>query len=88
MSQNRFQVNGSFYEPKEGTAIKYHLSAFIAKLFMSNFETDLKIENDFFPKVSSTNVDDILVVFDINKSLVQDFVGKLKLKFDSIKFTT
>lgn len=45
MSQNRSQVNVSFYEQNAGTALRNPLSPFTVNLFMSNFETNLKEEN-------------------------------------------
>ncbi|KAJ8966368.1 hypothetical protein NQ317_002910 [Molorchus minor] len=51
MKQNCFQFNNSFFEQHEGTAMGNSLSPFIANLFMSRFEIDIKEE---FEKDTST----------------------------------
>jgi hypothetical protein len=50
MELNFFQFNGKFYEQTEGTAMGNVLSSFLANLFMSNFEAELKQQN-LLPKV-------------------------------------
>lgn len=42
MYQNRFQEDGMYFEQSQETTMGNTLSVFIANLFMSKFETELK----------------------------------------------
>jgi hypothetical protein len=50
MKLNFFQLNGKFYEQKEGTAIGNALPPFLTNLCMANFQMVLKRRN-LLPKV-------------------------------------
>ena len=87
MSQNCFQINGKFFEQLEGTAMGNCLSPFIANLFMSRFETNVKSKAPYFPKTWVRYVDDIFAIFDTKKCSVQDFLLVLNSEFNTINFT-
>ncbi|KAJ8980435.1 hypothetical protein NQ317_002078 [Molorchus minor] len=87
MKQNCFQFNNSFFEQHEGTAMGNSLSPFIANLFMSRFETDIKEEFEYFPRISIRYVDDIFAVFDTKVESVDSFISKLNSRFTSVNFT-
>jgi hypothetical protein len=87
MKQNIFQINDKFYQQNEGTAMGNFLSPFIADLFMSRFEKDLEKELEYFSSVWLRYVDDIFAIFDTNKGDIDNFIGKLNKRFESIKFT-
>ncbi|KAJ8937415.1 hypothetical protein NQ318_012532 [Aromia moschata] len=63
------------------------LSPFIANLFMSKFETEVKDKFEYFPRVWSWYVDDIFAVFDTKAISLDNFVAKLNNRFPTIKFT-
>lgn len=87
MSQNCFQINNRFFEQHEGTAMGNSLSPFLANLFMSRFECDLKKENQFFPRIWLRYVDDVFAIFDTKKSKIEEFLETLNSCFSSVKFT-
>ncbi|KAJ8941458.1 hypothetical protein NQ318_016898 [Aromia moschata] len=51
--------NGEYFQQHEGTAMGNSLSPFIANLFMSKFETEVKYKFEYFPRVWFRYVDDI-----------------------------
>ncbi|KAJ8981827.1 hypothetical protein NQ317_003871 [Molorchus minor] len=51
LRKNCFQFNNSFFEQHEGAAMGNSLSPFIANLFMSRFDTDIKEEFKYFPRI-------------------------------------
>ncbi|KAJ8949363.1 hypothetical protein NQ318_012027 [Aromia moschata] len=63
------------------------LSPFIANLFMSKFETEIKDKFEYFPRVWFRYVDDIFAVFDTKAISLDNFVAKLNNRFPTIKFT-
>ncbi|KAJ8976203.1 hypothetical protein NQ317_008281 [Molorchus minor] len=87
MKQNCFQFNNSFFEQHKGTALGNSLSPFIANLFMSRFETDIKEEFEYFPRIWIRYVDDIFAVFDTKVESVDSFISKLNSRFTSVNFT-
>ena len=87
MKQNIFQLNGSFYEQQEGTAMGNSLSPFLANLFMSRFEKDLESSGEYFPRVWLRYVDDIFAIFDTKNCNIDDFINSLNNRFETIKFT-
>ncbi|KAJ8963809.1 hypothetical protein NQ317_000591 [Molorchus minor] len=87
MKQNCFQFNNSFFEQHEGTAMGNSLSPFIANLFMSRFETDVKEEFEYFPRIWIRYVDDIFAVFDTKVESVDSYISKLNSRFTSVNFT-
>ncbi|KAJ8956727.1 hypothetical protein NQ318_014082, partial [Aromia moschata] len=87
MNQNCFQYNGEYFQQHEGTARGNSLSPFIANLFMSKFETEVKDKFEYFPRVSFRYVDDIFAVFDTKAISLDNFVAKLNNRFPTIKIT-
>ncbi|KAJ8933054.1 hypothetical protein NQ318_014942 [Aromia moschata] len=87
MNQNCFQYNGEYFQQHEGTAMGNSLSPFIANLFMSKFETEVKDKFEYFPRVWFRYVDDIFAVFDTKAICLDNFVAKLNNRFPTIKFT-
>ena len=51
MSQNVFQFQNKFFEQTVGTAMGNPISPFLAEIFMSRFEIDIKNNNNNFPKI-------------------------------------
>ncbi|KAJ8946279.1 hypothetical protein NQ318_023130 [Aromia moschata] len=45
------EYNGEYVQQHEGTAMGNSLSPFIANLFMSKFETEVKNKFEYFPRV-------------------------------------
>ncbi|KAJ8951717.1 hypothetical protein NQ318_012567 [Aromia moschata] len=78
--------NGEYFQ-HEGTAMGNSLSPFIANLFMSKFETEVKDKFEYFPRVWFRYVDDIFAVFDTKAISLDNFVAKLNNRFPTIKFT-
>lgn len=87
MQQNCFQIENTFYEQKEGTAMGNPLSPFLANLFMSRFETEFKATHDYFPRIWTRYVDDIFAIFDTKSSELDTFIQSLNSKFPTIQFT-
>ncbi|KAJ8932703.1 hypothetical protein NQ318_021222 [Aromia moschata] len=87
MNQNCFPYNGEYFQQHEGTAMGNSLSPFIANLFMSKFETEVKDKFEYFPRVWFRYVDDIFAVFDTKAISLDNFVAKLNNRFPTIKFT-
>lgn len=87
MSQTYFQFNNKIYKQDEGTAMGNSLSPFMANLFMGKFETDLKQDLDYFPRLWLRYVDDVFAILDTSKFTLQEFTDILNSKFPSIKFT-
>ncbi|KAJ8942166.1 hypothetical protein NQ318_002556, partial [Aromia moschata] len=79
--------NGEYFKPHEGTAMGNSLSPFIANLFMSKFETEVKDKFEYFPRVWFRYVDDIFAVFNTKAISLDNFVAKLINRFPTIKFT-
>ncbi|KAJ8962203.1 hypothetical protein NQ318_018172 [Aromia moschata] len=79
--------NGEYFQQHEGTAMGKSLSSFIANLFMSKFETEVKDKFEYFPRVWFRYVDDIFAVFDTTTISLDNFVAKLNNRFPTIKFT-
>ncbi|KAJ8948045.1 hypothetical protein NQ318_003379, partial [Aromia moschata] len=79
--------NGEYFQQHEGTAMGNSLSPFIANLFMSKFETEVKDKFEYFPRVWFRYVDDIFAVFDTKAISLDNFVAKLNNRFPTIKFT-
>ncbi|KAJ8947599.1 hypothetical protein NQ318_010111 [Aromia moschata] len=77
----------SYFQQHEGTAMGNSLSPFIANLFMSKFETEVKYTFEYFPRVWFRYVDDIFAVFDTKAISLDNFVAKLSNQFPTIKFT-
>ncbi|KAJ8962322.1 hypothetical protein NQ318_018301 [Aromia moschata] len=50
------QYNGEYFQQHEGTAMGNSLSPFIANLFMSKFETEVKDKFEYFPRVWFSSV--------------------------------
>ena len=63
------------------------MSPFIFGLFMSRFETEIKEEFEYFPRIWLRYVDDIFAVFDTKVANIDQFVSKLNSRFPSVKFT-
>ncbi|KAJ8956455.1 hypothetical protein NQ318_010769 [Aromia moschata] len=87
MNQNCFEYNGEYFQQHEGTAMCNSLSPFIANIFMSKFETEVKDKFEYFPRVWFRYVDDICAVFDTTTISLDHFVAKLNNRFPTIKFT-
>ncbi|KAJ8952663.1 hypothetical protein NQ318_020978, partial [Aromia moschata] len=81
------RYNGEYFQQHEGTAMGNSLSPFIANLFMSKFETEVKDKFEYFPRVWFRYVDDIFAVFDTKAISLDNFVAKLNNRFPTIKFT-
>ncbi|KAJ8949459.1 hypothetical protein NQ318_007560 [Aromia moschata] len=81
--QIRGKYNCEYFQQHVGTAMGNSLSPFIANLFMSKFETEVK---DKF-EVWFRYVDDIFAVFDTKAMSLDNFVAKLNNRFPTIKFT-
>ncbi|KAJ8949031.1 hypothetical protein NQ318_005205, partial [Aromia moschata] len=79
--------NGEYFQQHEGTAMGNSLSPFIANLFMSKFETEVKDKFEYFPRVWFRYVDDIFAVFDTKAISLDNFVAKSNNRFPTIKFT-
>ncbi|KAJ8962746.1 hypothetical protein NQ318_001144, partial [Aromia moschata] len=79
--------NGEYFQQHEGTAMGNSLSPFIANLFMSKFETEVKYKFEYFPRVWFMYVDDIFAVFDTTTISLDNFVAKLNNRLPTIKFT-
>ncbi|RXF66922.1 hypothetical protein EKK70_17895, partial [Desulfovibrio sp. DS-1] len=86
MSQNVFQFQNQFFEQIEGTAMGNPLSPFLAEIFMSRFEVDLKEKLNNFPKFWVRYVDDIFAIIDKDFN-VEDFLQKINTQYSTIKFT-
>ncbi|KAJ8946537.1 hypothetical protein NQ318_004673 [Aromia moschata] len=82
-----FIYNGEYFQQHEGTTMGNSLSPFIANLFMSKFETEVKDKFEYFPRVWFRYVDDIFAVFDTKAISLDNFVAKLNNRFPTIKFT-
>ncbi|KAJ8952514.1 hypothetical protein NQ318_003310 [Aromia moschata] len=82
-----FDKNGEYFQQHEGTAMGNSLSPFIANLFISTFETEVKDKFEYFPRVWFRYVDDIFTVFDIKAISLDKFIAKLNNRFPTIKFT-
>ncbi|KAJ8943202.1 hypothetical protein NQ318_000683, partial [Aromia moschata] len=87
MNQNCFQYNGEYFQQHEGTAMGNSSSPFIANLFISKLETEVKDKFEYFPRVWFRYVDDIFAVFDTKAISLDNFVAKLNNRFPTIKFT-
>ncbi|KAJ8959003.1 hypothetical protein NQ317_003253 [Molorchus minor] len=86
--RNLLELNNFSQEVQyEGTAMGNSLSPFIASLFMSRFETDIKEEFKYFPRIWIRYVDDIFAVFDTKITSVDSFISKLKSRSTSVNFT-
>ncbi|KAJ8955391.1 hypothetical protein NQ318_003489, partial [Aromia moschata] len=57
--------NGEYFQQHEGTAMDNSLSPFIAKLFMSKFETEANDKFEYFPRVWFKYVDDIFAFLNV-----------------------
>lgn len=84
MRQNMFQFRGDFYRQRDGTSMGNPLSGFVANLFMSRFEMDLK-EEGCLPRVRWRYVDDVFVI--MNRRFVEKNLEKINRKHPTIKFT-
>ncbi|XP_031634452.1 uncharacterized protein LOC116347852 [Contarinia nasturtii] len=85
MSESWFQFNGKFYKQNFGCCMGSPLSPFLANLFLSNFETEMK-KNAYFPRIWHRYVDDVYAV--IKKHLLRQFLNQLNnTKYTTIKFT-
>lgn len=85
MNENYFQFNKKFYKQNFGCSMGSSLSPFLANLFMSFFETELK-KNNIFPRVWHRYVDDVYAI--IKKHLLRQFLSRLNnTKYTTIKFT-
>lgn len=87
MNHNFFQINNKFFQQNEGTAMGNSLSPFMANLFMGRFETDLKNQLVYFPRIWIRYVDDVFAIFDTSKCNIQNFINDINSKCPSIKFT-
>ena len=87
MDQNYFQFNDSFFKQTDGTTMGNSLSPFLADLYMSYFETELKQSLPYFPKTWHRYVDDIFCIFDTNEYSLDTFLNHLNSKHPNIKFT-
>ncbi|KAJ8938598.1 hypothetical protein NQ318_020860 [Aromia moschata] len=93
INKRYFKYNGihhyteNNFQPYEGTSMGYSLSPFIANLFMSKFETEVRDKFEYFPRVWFRYVDDIFAVFDIKAISLDNFVAKLNNRFPTIKCT-
>ena len=84
MDQNIFQFDGKFYRQKDGTAKGNSLSGFLAEIFMSFFETEIK-DHPLFPRVWYRYVDDVFAICSGRKvNATLDFINKC---YESIQFT-
>uniref|UniRef100_A0A1B6C1X0 Reverse transcriptase domain-containing protein n=1 Tax=Clastoptera arizonana TaxID=38151 RepID=A0A1B6C1X0_9HEMI len=86
MKQNYFQFNNEFYEQIDGTAMGNCLSPFLANLFMSKFEENLKETLEYFPRVWIRYVDDIFVVFNTKEYSLEEFYKNINEAHRYIKF--
>lgn len=85
MEENWFQFNGNFYKQNHGCCMGSPLSPFIANLFMSHFETELKNDSNF-PRIWHRYVDDVWAV--IKKQKLRQFMNRINnSKYATIKFT-
>lgn len=85
MEENWFQFNGKFYKQIFGCSMGSAISPFVANLFMSYFEMDLKKSGNF-PRVWYRYVDDVYAI--IKKHQLRQFLGKINnTKYPTIKFT-
>jgi hypothetical protein len=79
-----FQFRGKNYKVTKGVNMGNPMSPFIAELFMSKFEMDLKKDN-VIPRVWVRYVDDIFAV--VKRSKVEETLNMLNSRHPSIKFT-
>ncbi|KAJ8938030.1 hypothetical protein NQ318_003334 [Aromia moschata] len=86
-SRDKPYYNGEYFQQHEATAMGNSLSPFIANLFMSKFETEVKDKFEYFPRVWFRYVDDIFAVFNTKAISLDNFVAKLNNPFPTIKFT-
>lgn len=85
MDENWFQFNEKFYRQKFGCSMGSHMSPFLANLFMSHIETEMKNQVNF-PRIWLRYVDDIWAI--IKKHELRQLINKLnRTKYPSIKFT-
>lgn len=85
MKENWFSFNGKYYRQEFGCCMGSPLSPFLANLFMSYFETELK-NNGNFPRIWYRYVDDVYAI--IKKQSLRQFLNRLNnTRYPSIKFT-
>lgn len=84
MEQNIFQFNGKFYHQRKGTAMGNSLSGFLAEIFMSSFEMEMKA-NLWFPRIWYRYVDDVFAICASRK--VDAILDKINKYYSSIQFT-
>ncbi|XP_044738897.1 uncharacterized protein LOC123300392 [Chrysoperla carnea] len=87
MEQTYFQFNEKFYKQVHGTSMGNPLSPFLANIFMSRLERNLKQAAEYFPQHWYRYVDDIFTIIDTKKTSVHDFLEFLNKAEPSIKFT-
>ena len=80
-----FQYNRSIYEQKEGAAMGSPFSAFIANLYMENFEEQAITTSSYEPRISKRYVDDTFTILD--RENVDDLLLHLNNQQPSIRFT-
>ncbi|KAJ8946038.1 hypothetical protein NQ318_023287 [Aromia moschata] len=81
------EYNGEYFQQHQERTAVNTLSPFIANIFMSKFETEVKDKFEYFPRVWFRYVDDIFAVFDTKAISLDNFVAKLNNRFPTIKFT-
>ena len=84
--QNVFQFQNKFFEQTEGTAMGNPLSPFLAEIFMSKFEINIKNTINNFPKIWVRYVDDIFAIVDETFD-IDFFLQQINSQYSSIKFT-
>ena len=85
IEQNFFSFNGKYYKQKSGLSMGNPLSPFLANLFMSAFETHMKMAFPWIFKVWHRYVDDIFAI--VPNRHLDDALKLLNLQEKTIKFT-
>lgn len=84
MELNICQFDNSFYQITHGTCMGNALSPFLANLFMSHFEMNMK-EKGTIPRVWFRYVDDVAAI--INKNEKEKIMDILNTQWPTVKFT-
>lgn len=84
MNQNIFQFDNKIYKQHFGTSMGNSLSAFMAELFLCDFETNLS-KHHTFPRIWYRYVDDVFAI--CNQRKVDYILSLLNSQHKSIQFT-
>ena len=87
LQENSFQFSGKNYLQTHGTAVGTKMAVAFSNIFMNKVETEILSQRELKPLVWKRFIDDIFLLWTINRDRIEQFIEQANNHHPTIKFT-